>query len=307
MAAKPPSVSRQTASSSASAASVASGVVVGTRVRRVIVEPRASTARAFVPPSSTPAMVRSSSPTRAPHASTNSRRPRPMMNRDPRPYEHPFLAPHPAARAVAVEDADGDDRRKPVQRVELMGLEVVARHQHGAGDRLDERHRLRHHDRHDEHVAAKPRRAEHRQPVRRQRPGPGERIRGDQHPAEVAMPAHEPRGVGDEHGHARQYCGALPQPMGQDMTVRSCFRPSVQIGRRGHGGAGRVEGVDACGVDAPLGEHLARVLAWSRRWAVDRGRRAAEARRRRRLRRRRRRRRTCRGRRCGGGLRPRSS
>ena len=61
MAAKPPSVSRQTASSSTSAASVASGVVVGTRVRRVIVEPRASTARAFVPPSSTPAMVRSSS------------------------------------------------------------------------------------------------------------------------------------------------------------------------------------------------------------------------------------------------------
>ena len=48
------------------------------------------------------------------------------MNRQPTPYSRYCLPLHERARAVAVEDADGDDRREPVQRVQPGRLEVVA-------------------------------------------------------------------------------------------------------------------------------------------------------------------------------------
>ena len=49
-----------------------------------------------------------------------------MMNSEPTAVEQVLLAAHERARAVAVEDADGDDRREPVQRVERRRLDVVA-------------------------------------------------------------------------------------------------------------------------------------------------------------------------------------
>ncbi len=54
---------RHSVSWSPRARRVSVGVVVGTRERCVIVEPRASTASALVPPSSTPAITRSLSAT----------------------------------------------------------------------------------------------------------------------------------------------------------------------------------------------------------------------------------------------------
>ena len=87
-----------------------------------------------------------------------------------------LLAAHERARAVAVEDADGDDRREPVQRVQAGRLDVVARHQDGPGDRLGERRGLGDADRRP--TAASP--AARRQEVGAERPRGGDRVADDQ-------------------------------------------------------------------------------------------------------------------------------
>ena len=123
-------------------------------------------------------------------ARTSSRRPSPMMKRQPRPYSTYSLPRHEGARAVAVEDADGDDGREAVQHVQLLGLEVVGGDEDRPGDRLGDRRELSG----DDHDPQGPS-AQDPPLVRGERPRTSQRVHGDQHPRQGAVPVQ--RGVGD--------------------------------------------------------------------------------------------------------------
>ena len=66
------------------------------------------------------------------------------MNRLPSPYSRYCLSLMNGLAAVAVEDADGDDRAEAVQRMELVEFDVVAGDEQHPEDGADERRDLGH-------------------------------------------------------------------------------------------------------------------------------------------------------------------
>ena len=134
------------------------------------------------------------------------------MNSEPTAYSRYSLPAHEVARPVAVEDADGDDRREPVEGVEPGRLDVVAGHQDRPADRLHERRRLGDADHDPQRPAPQPTEA-----VGRQRPRAGQRVGHDEHPRRRRGASSSVALASSGDGHA-VLSGSACRPRGRRCT-----------------------------------------------------------------------------------------